>query len=560
MRAMPARLDPMRQAVINLQGGINESVNTLELKPGELLYCLNYTELDGPYGGYASALGYEVFDGTELSSAVDAPRSVNAEGVETFDDTAREARRAAIEAIPGSGQAKGVWVYDGDTYGVRDAADGLSAALYQATAAGWSAIAGTSLNPGGFCRFANARFSLYPSSSSTVNTMLMFMVDGVSQPISWDGTTLRTIDHTSLPSNAAFSPAPVYPSFVGAFNNRLFLVYNDQLFFSAIGDPDDWDGVNGAGQIPLGDEVTNILLAPGNVLVIIMRNSVKMLYDVEGSADVDFSFQLKEFSTTAGGLADTAVRMFGDIFLADDRGPTTLKASEQFGDFANRALTVKTQRTYLRKKTLVTAAVANRSMNQYRLFFSDGTAIYYTLQNGRTKGAGFVAWPDAVKHVVNGEDSNGVESIFFTTDDTDGYVYKMDSGTSFNGEEIRTAFITSYYHYGSPRSWKHFVSLAFQISASIGTTFYVKTDYDYSDATLPRNPYRTMAAVGEGGVWGEGVWGTFVWGAGFLNTPLVYVYGYGSSMAINLRTQSKFHAQHIIHNYIADYTVHERRL
>lgn len=560
MRPNIIRADQVYQQPVVLTGGINESVTTLELQAGELLRCINYTEVAGPYGGYASAEGYEVYDGQALASSVAVTETVDpGTGASTFNDTAREAQRALIQALPGSGKATGVWVYNGIAYGVRNAADGLSGKLYKATGTGWSAIAGTSLNPTGNCRFVNARFSAYPAATPMTNQLMMFMVDGVSQPISWDGTTLRVIDHASLPSNAAFLPAPVYPSFVGQFENRLFLVYRDQVFFSAVGDAANFDGVAGAGQIPLGDEVTNVILAPGNALVFIMRNSIKILYTID-TETADFYFQMKEFSGTSGGLSDTAVRIFGDIFFADDRGPTSIKSTSAYGDFASGALTLKTQRTYLNQKSLITAAVASKENSQYRLFFSNGSAIYYTLYGGKVKGSGFLSWPLSVRNVVTGEDANGNEVTFFTADDTNGFVYKMDSGTSFNGAEIDTYLTTAFYHYGSIRRWKHFISLAFQMSAENRTVFKIKTAYDYNDTLLPKNPFHDLSVVGVGGVWGISDWGDFIWGGSYAQQPQFYCYGYGTTMAVAVATSSKYRSQHVIHDYVVDFSVHDRRM
>lgn len=504
MRAAVNRVDRVYNRAVLLTGGINESVSTMELNAGELIRCTNYTEVSGPYGGYISCRGYEVYDGTALASSVDVTETYNHEtGVLSYDDTAREARRTAITAVPGSGTVNGVWIYNGVVYAVRNAADGLTATLRKATGTGWSASL-KSLSPNGFCRWVNARFSKYPAATPTTNQLMLFMVDGVSQPISYDGTTVRTIDHVNLPSNADFTPAPVYPTFVGEFENRLFLVYRDQVFFSVVGDATDFDSAAGAGQIPLGDEVTNVILAPGNALVFILRNSIKILYTVDNETP-DFSFQMKEFSKTSGGLRDTAARVFGDIFFADDRGPTTLQASQRFGDFSVSALTVKTQRTFLEKKDLVTEAVASRADSQYRIYFSDGTAIYYTLHNGQVKGAGYLTWPDAVRIVSAGEDAAGSEVIYFASTATDGFVYKMDSGTSFNGEPILTALVTSFDEYGNPRAWKHFKALSFQISAENRTVFYIKTQYDYETPLMPKNIYRSIMSAGQGATWGGGV-------------------------------------------------------
>lgn len=559
-RANVIRVDQIQSRVVSLTGGINESVTTMELAPGELLSCSNYAEVSGPYAGYSSCPGYEVFDGTVLASDVAAPLTISDLGVYTWDDTSREARRAAITPVPGEGQCRGVWVYNGATYAVRNATGGATAKLYKSTNSGWSEITGTALNPSGHCRWVNARFSKYPDASAMINQLMLFMVDGVSQPICWDGTTLRVIDHASLPSNASFTPAPVYPTFIGAFENRLFLVYQDQVFFSAIGDADNFGAVDGAGQIPLGDTVTNVILAPGNALVFIMRNSIKILYNVEGNATADFSFQLKEYSSSAGGFADTAARVLNDVYFADDRGPTMLRAVDSFGDFAAQAMTVKAQRTYLGALGLVTAACSSKTNNQYRLFFSNQTALFFTMAGNQVKGTGVMKWPVSVKRVATGEDSTGREVVFFTTTDTDGFVYKMDSGTSFNGEEIVAYFSTAFHHYGSPRNLKHLLAFSFELTGQGGLEVHIRPEFDFGDSYMPNHPYLAPQLSSAGGIWGEGVWGEFIWGGSTIQRPMVYCYGYGTTISVSVRTSSKYVSPHIFHSYIADYSTHERRI
>jgi hypothetical protein len=560
------KIDAIRQGVVNLTGGINENVTTMELSAGELLQCQNYVEIDGPYGGYSSVGGYEVFNGTQLASDVEATlTSTDPDtGVETWDDVARELRRAEILPLPGTGQARGVHQYEGDVYGARDL-NGSEAKMYLATALGWAGLAGTDMNAGGHCNFVNENFAKYPEPSlveyppTMTNKEVMFWVDGVSKPHSWDGTTARVIDDINLPSNDAFSPTPVYPTHVAAFDNRLFLAFGAHLFYSELGDPGSWDGANGAGAYPTGDEITGLVNGPGNILVIFMRNSISILYVLE-DLTLDFPFQLKEYSNRSGAISDTGSRMLADIYFVDDRGLTSLKAVDAFGDFAQNTPTRKTQRTFLQKKPLITAAVSRRDVSQYRLFFSDMTAMYFTFHNKKVKGVGYIRLKHAVKNISEAEDSSGFTVVYFTADDDDGFVYKMDSGTSFNGEAINTHAVTAYHNYGSSRSWKHFIDLLFEISADNGTRVLVATDYDYGDKLLPRNAVASQKLVGLGGVWGTAVWGSFIWGGAYIQRPMYYIYGYGTNMSVAIRTEEKYRAQHIIHNFIADYSLHDRRL
>ncbi|RKZ07304.1 hypothetical protein DRQ25_11870, partial [Candidatus Fermentibacteria bacterium] len=65
------KFKPIQQKATSLTGGLNEAINNLELKSGELIGCTNYTELDGVYSGYRLVGGNERSDGSSLPSETD---------------------------------------------------------------------------------------------------------------------------------------------------------------------------------------------------------------------------------------------------------------------------------------------------------------------------------------------------------------------------------------------------------------------------------------------------------------------------------------------------------
>jgi hypothetical protein len=78
-----------RTDLVELKGGLNEDVGSLELLPGELIDCRNYMINTGSYGGYISTAGYERIDGRVIPSRYesylltvkDAQREVEAETI-----------------------------------------------------------------------------------------------------------------------------------------------------------------------------------------------------------------------------------------------------------------------------------------------------------------------------------------------------------------------------------------------------------------------------------------------------------------------------------------------
>ena len=86
-------------------GGLNQEAPPLSLGPGELVDVANYECLAN--GGYRRIFGYTLFDG----------------------------QSTATQSVPGSGVVKGVHIYQGNVYAIRE--DGTNARMYKATSSGW---------------------------------------------------------------------------------------------------------------------------------------------------------------------------------------------------------------------------------------------------------------------------------------------------------------------------------------------------------------------------------------------------------------------------------------
>lgn len=57
-----------------------------------------------------------------------------------YKNLAADLYRADIQAVPGSGPVRGVWLYDDEIYAFRDNAGGTAVVMHKATASGWAAV------------------------------------------------------------------------------------------------------------------------------------------------------------------------------------------------------------------------------------------------------------------------------------------------------------------------------------------------------------------------------------------------------------------------------------
>lgn len=476
-----------------------------------------------------------------------------------WNDIAREAQRSTISEVPGSGAVLGVHVYDGEVYALRN--DGVGgAALYKATrvysgdtvddsSSGWTLVDDT-FNPDGRLQAINWRFS-----GSFSDQQVMCMVDGVSLPRIWDGTTMYPFSNTEAAGLPDRQGTPRFAHLIAVFDNRLLLGYTqDDIILSSRTDPRDYTGGFGS-QLNIGDELTNLKELPGESMAVFCRNSIKVLKKLEvptsAAATPDYTFMVENFSRQAGAIAYTTERMLGDLLYADDRGIVTFRTSDKYGDFEAAAISKKLNKTYLAKKDLITTSLVDRETNQYRLYFSDGYALYVTFQEEELKGGTVIAFPKPVLTAAEGKDEKGNSIKVFTSEN--GYVYKMDSGTSFDGEDISTQLMTAFYHYGSPRYWKRFMRMVFEMTASRGTEFFVRSLFDYDSDDFPPTLTWEPILKGTSGVWDRDIWGNFVWGGAAVQRAIHYVRGTGTNMSIEIRTSNRYNTPHVVHNCIVDY-------
>jgi len=532
MRAKRVSFPTMKTDIIALDGGLDENVSSLDRKGGTLISGFNYELLEGTSGGYISTTGYERFDGQEAPSSVYATE----EG-----DVDREAARTAILEVPGEDAVLAVHIFDNDVYAFRNKTGGATVGMYIATAAGWVEINTTAapLEPDGSYNFINHNFF------ATVETTAMYWTDGVNKARKYDGTTLTVIT-TGMTTDT--------PTNLIAHNDRLFLSFTGgSLQYSVAGDGTDWSA--GAGELGVGREITDLIAGVGNALIIFCDEAIRIL---KGTVAADWI--LETYSTSSGAYLKSAQRLFGTVFFMDDRGVTSLEAVQDFGDFKSNSLSQKVYKTLQENKSYVTTAVVSRDKNQYRLFLSTSNiGIYFSFLDRELRGITLVKFDHPVLTTAEGENSSGDNIIFFTS--TDGYVYQMDSGTSFDGSEINAEMATAYYHYRSPRLWKKFCSASVEIASLDDLTLSYRVSFDYNELHLPRAGIHGISLDGFGDKWGEDEWGTMIYGGSEVtNRTRVYIKGIGTNMNMYFSTSSKYADNHTIQNIITDYELAGRQL
>jgi hypothetical protein len=320
------------------------------------------------------------------------------------------------------------------------------------------------IQPGG-----KYEFSTYNFRGETTG-ITMYGVNTVDNGFSWDGTTFIKIQ-TGMVTDT--------PEHIATHQKHLFFSFpNGSIQHSSIAAPNKWSALTGAAELGIGDNVSGFSTEVNNVMSIFTRNDAYMLY---GTSSADW--ELRKFHAGAGAIPYTLQKMDQTFFL-DDRGITSIFTVQYFGDFQSAVASDKIDPYIQSKKDNATDSIKVRAKNQYRLYFDDKTGVEMTFINKKNQGLMPFTLSHQINCTVSAEDANGFEVLYGGFDD--GYVRRLDSGTSFDGETVDSFIRTTYYHYNSPGMRKRFRELSLEINADTSTTLTVTPSYDFGGTYTPK--------------------------------------------------------------------------
>jgi hypothetical protein len=534
-----------------------------------------------------------------------------------YKSLAADEYRTSIQAVPGSGPVRGVAYYNGNVYAWRNNVGGTALAMYKSSTSGWVAVTlgielkfddgtteiaegatvvgGTSgatgvvrrvlvtggswgsgtpatgrliftsvtgtfqnnehINVGG-TKYAladgvNSQMTWAPNGrvqpvvanfgGGQTNRRLYFC-DGVNRAFEFDGTYLVPIA-TGMPTDA--------PTCIAAHKQHLFLAFGHSLQFSGIGAPYVWDPVSGAGEIAMNDDITNLPILPGDqssgALGVYTENETSILY---GSSEADF--KLSNFNSGTGGMRYTAQNM-DQTYALSQRGVMGMGTSLNFGNFLSNSMTMNIRPFIQARRQLASASGLNREKGQYRLFFSDGTGLYMTVSNGKLIGSGPVQFPDPVLCCSEGSNADGAETSFFGSDN--GFVYMLDAGTSFDGEDIPADITLVYNSTGSPRILKRYRRASVEMTGDSYAEFAFAYDLGYRSPEISQPEDQIYGSDLRSSYWDSFTWDNFVFDGRDISPNEVEVTGTAENMAIRISSVSNLFKPFTVNTIIVHYSM-----
>lgn len=193
------------------------------------------------------------------------------------------------------------------------------------------------------------------------------------------------------------------PRHLAYHHGHLALGYGSgRVDLSVVGEPYNFEGVDGASSWAIGDEVTGLLPLSGTMLGIFGRKSITGL---SGTTVDNFATQV--ISPKLGAVEYTVTDMGFPVY-ANAYGIYTLSQTSEYGDFLGNPLSQQVS-PWLRPRLVrsstsskeVVVAWPVRSKNQYKLAFADGYVLTMTMNYGNqstptfSKQKYFIPSPDA---------------------------------------------------------------------------------------------------------------------------------------------------------------------
>lgn len=381
-----------------------------------------------------------------------------------------------------------------------------------------------------------------------LSSQRIYGASGVHRAFEFDGTVFVPIN--SLADTDT-------PSFVHEHHKCLVLGIGSSILISGTEAPYKFSAAEGGVEKAVGDTVTGFLTQPGNqdnaTLAVFSRNHTALLYGTSA-----LNWKVVTLASSTGALP----YMMGNLdqsYVFDDRGLVQFRAAQEYGNFTAATTTSNITDFLLPKKSIAVAACVSAKKNQFRMFFSDGTALYSTFVNGKLVGHMPMRFPDPFNCVWSSEDSSGNEKIF-AGGLSRGVVFQLDSGPSFDDKAVEHGLTLAWNFLKSPRLEKHYHGGSLEVNSPFYAEFYFNYQLAYRSSRVFQGERALTVGNLEGAAnWDSGVmWDFFSWDGNTLSPSEVEFRGTGECYQVLIAGNEDFVQPFTINSMITSYTMGRR--
>ncbi len=259
----------------------------------------------------------------------------------------------------------------------------------------------------------------------------------------------------------------------------------------------------------------------------------------------------------------------GDVMFLGPEGLRLLSATDKIGDLNIGVVSkqIQDEMTSLIQASSSFASVVIKQKSQYRIL---GYNASITHENAKgvlgTQMVGdntsTISWAETsgIKaYVADSDYKNQTETIVFGNED--GYVYKMESGNSFDGTNIVASFATPYVPINDPRVRKTFYKMFLYTDPQGSVTTSVNLKYDFDDFGSIQPATITLSNnAGSVGFYGSNTatYGTTVYGTKLKKLFQTQVIGSGFTVSLQFISDSQ-DPPFSLDAATLEYSTHDRR-
>lgn len=391
-----------------------------------------------------------------------------------------------VPTVSSSSQILGVGFFEGDAIAVREDK------IFSSGGGGWTQIA-TGRTHSGKHRFTEFNFN---------GTNKLMGTDGTDYPYTWDGSNFVEITGSGDVDGASFAVE---------FKDHMFYAKGSLVTFSVPFDETDFTVADGAGSFRMPNTITGMIVFRERLFVF-TEKEIKVL---DGTSVADFA--LTSVSNEVGCIEpDTIQEVGADVAFLGPDGVRLLGATDRIGDFSNAVVSKAIQTDVIDFRSFYSSfsSLTIKGKSQYRIMgFLAGrdsslTDGYIATQQQPEPQPESFAWSQTrgIKAYSAGSWVwAGVEYSLFSNETE--YVYRLDNGSSFDGEDIIASYWTPFLSFEDPtfRKTLYKLNMYFSPEGNIVGSFSVRLDQANMNKVQPAG--YTINASGGGATYGSGVYG-----------------------------------------------------
>jgi hypothetical protein len=273
---------------------------------------------------------------------------------------------------------------------------------------------------------------------------------------------------------------------VAVFKDTAFYAKGNNLYFTAPFTVDDFSAANGAGSINVANEITGLAVFRDQ-LIVFTTDTIKR---ITGNTAADFS--VSPITDRIGCISgDSIQEVGGDIMYLAPDGIRLLSATDRIGDFGLDIASdpiAKDANTFL-SSTSSFSSVLLREKAQYRIFAyieseQDMVAKGLIATKLISQGASGISWSTTFgikAYIADSRYSGASETISFANED--GYIYIMDTGSSFDGSNIDALYESPFMPLSDPQLRKSFYKMTLYAEPTGPMNLNLNIKYDFDTTT-----------------------------------------------------------------------------